>query len=320
MRLCVGTLRTIENEFDACRAAVAGQTLPPVEHFVVQDLPNLEAHRTLYRGFMQRASSCDLFLKIDADMVVTDPRFFENVADRFAAQPNVRAMLIVVHDYFSDRLIDAMHIYRSDTVWPLDDAQNVFVDPCPVPAEYVIHDTGDLAPAALHSPDPSPFQAFHFGVHKGVKVCAARQQNLRCAGLVHCENLEYTWRHFLRNGDHRLGLACLGGELALRGWFEPEHVDYQHPHTHAVFARYADHTAASLRRLVRRLRATHWGVGSAAMRWDILREGPARYFARRAIPEAVHPVLSRALHTIGIRCTPHPGMVHVQTELRREAA
>lgn len=318
MRLCVGTLRTIENEFDACRAAVAGQTLPPVEHFVVQDLPNLEAHHALYRGFMQRASSCDLFLKIDADMVVTDPRFFENVADRFAAQPGVRAMLIAVHDYFSDRLIDAMHIYRSDTVWPLDE-ERVFVDPCPIPSEQRIHDHHDLAPAAAHCPDPSDFQAYHFGLHKGVKILAAIAQNRRSAGLEHCENLEYTWRHFLRCGDRRLALACLGGELALRSRYQPEHVDFAHPQTRRDFERYADYSGKQLHQLVRKMRMTRWGFSDAARRWDILREGAVRYFARRAIPRAAHPAISRTLHLFGVQSTPHAGMVHVAPAAREAA-
>lgn len=319
MRILVGTLRTIENEFGACVDAIRRQTLPPVDHFVIENLPNVAAHRALYRRFMAEAGDCDLFIKVDADMVVEDPRFFENVADRFRLNPSMGAMLIAVHDFFSDRLIDALHIYRSDTAWPLDD-ENVFVDPCPLPPQRVIHDTTDLAPAAVHSPDPSPFQAFHFGLHKGVKIRAALAQGRRPAGLEHCENLEHTWRHFLRRGDERLGLACLGGELALRGEFEPQHVDYHHPYTHEVFSRYATADAAHLRRLVRRMRWTHWGFGSGAMRWNVLREGALRYFARRTIPQAAHPLLSRTLRAVGVKPTPRPGMIHAQNPLRRGAA
>ena len=40
MRIFVGTLKTIENEFEECVASIERQTHQNFEHFVFEDLPN----------------------------------------------------------------------------------------------------------------------------------------------------------------------------------------------------------------------------------------------------------------------------------------
>lgn len=52
MRLFVGTLYTIENEFDECVASIALQSYRNFQHFVFRNLPNKEAHDALYSAFM----------------------------------------------------------------------------------------------------------------------------------------------------------------------------------------------------------------------------------------------------------------------------
>ena len=49
MKIYVGTLYSGENEFEECVAAIQNQTYKNYDHFVIRDLPNKEAHVTLFK-------------------------------------------------------------------------------------------------------------------------------------------------------------------------------------------------------------------------------------------------------------------------------
>ena len=295
MRILVGTLYTIENEFTACVESINQQTHRAFEHFIIRDLPNKQAHDTLYRSFMTRADEFDLFMKIDADMVLIDDRFFEKIIQRFQTQPNrpstggMNALIVSVQDWFSDRLIEGLHTYRSRVRWEVNDEQ-VFVDRASLAPDQIVYDKTDLAPAAQHCPDPSAFEAFHYGIHKGVKVHAAMQRYRRATARFHMSNIESTWRHFERSGDQRLGLACLGAELALKGAFQPHHVDYQNPTALSVLRDYESLDSGSLRLLISKLRRRNWSWLPPMSRAEALVDGPLRFAAKRMIPRRLHGV------------------------------
>jgi len=278
MRILVGTLYTIENEFDECVAAIQSQTYRNFEHVVIKGLPNKEAHDTLYGSFMDRADEFDLMIKVDADMVIQSERLFSRIVQRFREENWLELLTIAVHDFFSDRLINGMHTYRNSVKWEVA-PDVVFVDmsACTVPRERSVYDVRELAPAAIHCKNPSPFQSFHFGIHKGVKVVAARRQGSRRQLRYHCDNIERTWEHFLRRGDPRLGFASIGAALALRGHFGPEDLDYSNPYASSVFERYRGLDSEELRGMAAQLLPS-------ARRFEIMRDGWMKFLARRLIP------------------------------------
>ena len=230
MRILVGTLYCGENEFDDCRAAIHSQTHVQWDHFVIANKPNKEAHQSLYSEFMSRADEFDFFVKVDADMVLTRPTVFEEIVSWMEAHPDIDDLQIAVDDFFSDQLIAGMHAFRSGVRWN-QDAEQVFVDDWPVPVQRRHTDFCQLAPAALHCPNPSAFQSLHFGMHKGIKVVEADQQGRRRghAMFYHLTNIERTFQHYRRSGDPRLGYASIGAELALQRELTAEHIDYSHP-------------------------------------------------------------------------------------------
>ena len=83
MRILVGTLYTIENEFDECVASINRQSHSDFEHFILENLPNKHAHDTLYRTFMERSGDFVLLIKVDADMVIEDEDLFAKIVDKF---------------------------------------------------------------------------------------------------------------------------------------------------------------------------------------------------------------------------------------------
>jgi hypothetical protein len=262
MKILVGTLHAIENELDACQAAIRAQTHPAHAVFVISGKPNKDAHDELYQNFMDRAGEVDLFIKIDADMVVTRPTFFQEVVERFTADPDLGHLLIAVHDWMTDSLIMGMHVFRSSHRWRCggDNSESLFVDTVDVD-EKLTKDREVLAPAAIHCGDPSPFQAFHFGLHKAVKFSQHGRDNLNLSQReTHWRHFKSLDRHYRRTRDPRLGLARIGFLHALVHGFESRHVDYSCEETHAAFQQYAGLTAAQLDAKARGFGPVAWPI------------------------------------------------------------
>lgn len=250
MKILVGVMHCIENEFEQCLKAIDSQTLPAYDRFVISNLPNKEAHDTLYRTFMDRAQDVDLFIKVDADMVLARHTFFQECADRFTADPALQHLEIALDDWMTKRRIFGLHVYRSSHKWH-SNAEAIFVDMVDVLRKPVT-DASELAPAAIHCPDPSPFQAYHFGVHKGVKFVQKDRGDVQAVQRVahwnHFENLE---QHFLETGDRRIGLAVVGFHDAVRNRWGASEVDFRSEVTRVRYSELDRLSARELDRLVR---------------------------------------------------------------------
>ena len=169
MRIYVGTLYTIENEFDECVQSINAQTYRDFDHFIFKNLPNKEAHMTLFQSFLDRKSEYDVLVKIDADMVLASDTLFQDIVDKLQINKWLDLLSIAVHDFFSNQMIWGLNAFCNSVHWNLKD-ENLFVDIPDVPPEKYLMDDRDLAPAAFHCKNPSPYQSFHYGVHRGLKV------------------------------------------------------------------------------------------------------------------------------------------------------
>ena len=255
MKILIGTLHCGENEYEACCDSIRRQTHTDWDHFTVSHRPNKEAHDELYSKFMDRSDEFDLLMKIDADMVLCRDDFFTSVIRWMASHPGKDALQVLVLDYFSDRLIGGLNAFRSGVRWQRNE-ESVFVDDCPVPNEKRHTDSRLLAPAAYHCPNPSPFQSFHFGMHKGVKLIESMRQGEARFQFFgnHLENIERTFQNYTRTKIPLLGLACVGAELAIQGELTHDHVNYDNPHAASRLTEYAELGSAELHQEVQRLR------------------------------------------------------------------
>jgi hypothetical protein len=239
MKILVGILHTIENEFQACLKAIHEQTQPPFDIFFISNRPNKEAHDELYKTFMDRAVEVDLFIKIDADMVLTRATFFAEIIEHFIQRPDLGHLTIAVHDWMTDRSVMGLHVFRSNHRWIIG-RESYFVDTLDTTKDAE-KDRENLAPAAIHCGDPSVFQAFHFGLHKAVKFAQITRE------AIDYSQRETHWRHFKsldrhsqRNRDRRLALARAGFIHALANRFDSRHVDYSFAESHAAFSQYKE--------------------------------------------------------------------------------
>lgn len=272
-RVLVGTLYTEENEFARCCEAISNQEGCELEHFVISNLPKREAHDRLYGTFMQRADEFDMFVKVDADMIITSPILFRQCADSLAAEPQILNLVIHVFDFFTGQGINGLNCFRSSFKWKPRDTE-LFTDTREIQSSQVRIEHDFPIDTVLHCPDPSPFQAFHYGVHRGIKVAEADPRKVRI-GRLHLQwtQLERVWERFVEIGDRRLGLAVAGAEFSLNGTFRTEHIRYDHELTRQVFAPLEGLECSELRRYVDSLRARNAGRFNSDTRFRILKYG-----------------------------------------------
>lgn len=272
MRLLVGILHTVENEFEECVASVQKQTHQDFECLVIHNLPCQKAHETLYQSFIDRANDFDLLLKLDADLVIESPNLFAEIVKKFQKNPDGDLYEIAVHDFFSDQLIWGMPFYRNTLQWwKNEDPLFYGNDLCPIPRERRISDNHDLAPAAIHCKNPSLLQAFHYGVARGLFVIQPhRKKKLRFKMTNHWNLIRRTWANFEKSRDVRLGLAVLGAELAYQGQFLPKHLNYSDPYVSHILKPYENFTAAQIHTEIRRLRRRNFGFLPHRLRREVV--------------------------------------------------
>lgn len=216
-RILIGTLHVDENEFDACKEALSAQTYTSRVHHVISGQPNAEAHRQLYRHFMDNRDDYELFIKLDADMVLRTPQTLAQIVGEFEKAPDLDHAVFLVHDWISDLSIIGMHVFSNRVSWDMTDEQ-LFVDPDPQrPGQKKIF-TQSPSPVALHSPDPTPGQAFRFGVHRSSKILQpSRWWVDRAQADFQWTLLTSILTSYQREGDRRRLLALLGAQWRMSG-------------------------------------------------------------------------------------------------------
>jgi glycosyltransferase involved in cell wall biosynthesis len=262
----IGTLCSGEHEYERCVAAVRRQSHPDAEHVVIEGRPKAEAVAALMDTFA--AGDREFLVKVDADMVLLDDDFVARAVAILAANPGVDLLQMAVLDFFSGRTMQGINAYRRGFAWDPARQDALFSDRTQVAKERRLVTWAPFARSAIHAPDPSPFQAFHFGAHRGLKVRQPeREQRDEDQAAQQTTYLEQTWEHFGVRRDRRLGLACLGFELALAGEFDLPEVDYTNWALRDRFDRFSELTACELADEVRTRRAERVpDIGTEAVR------------------------------------------------------
>ncbi len=208
-----------ENEYAACMESIKAQTYQPVTVQVIENLGKKEAMDAVHRSFMQARGTHALFMHVGADMVFTRPTALAEAIAHFNAQDNVDQMLFCVRDFLPAKDVMGVHILSARASWPHDN-DGLFTDPNPVIPGRKVSVWDAPAPFVMHAGDPSPYQAFHYGVHRGLKAFQPGRLFAHSRGYRLFETLEHVYAHFTRTGDIRPGLAMLGAEDARRGMLQ----------------------------------------------------------------------------------------------------
>lgn len=265
-RILVGTLFSGENEYADCLHSIHKQTFKNYDHIIIENLPELEAHYKLYKAFIDRSLEYQLLIKVDADTVLLSDRLFERIVEKFAQNPWLEVMNIGVIDFFTDEMIAAgIQIYRNTVRWNFE-KDTVFPDIPILDHDRYLYDKTDLAPAATHCQNPSTSQAFHYGVHRGLKSIQKKHSK------AHWTMLDKVWKNFLKIQDVRLGLAILGAEMVYAGLFNREHQNYTNFKMDDVLSRYVTFDSEKIEKEIKKLRFLHWGILPGDLRRRVIRQ------------------------------------------------
>jgi hypothetical protein len=129
---------------------------------------------------MDRASSFDLFLKLDADMTLRTDTSLAEAVRATDEHPDEQHFAFQVWDCFTEEETLGVHMFRSGVSWG-EVRDDLFVDPDPPNVRQILWE-GPPAPFVNHGEVVSDFECFAFGVHKFLK---AAQRGRAPGGLPH---------------------------------------------------------------------------------------------------------------------------------------
>ena len=263
MKIFVGTLYSGENEYKECIDSINRQSYRDFDHYIFENLANKEAHVTLYQSFLEKADKYDVLIKVDADMVLANETVFEKIIQKLENNLGLDLFAIAVHDFFTDQLIWGLNSYRNTVRWDFK-KDTIFVDIPELPRERMEYDDTILAPAAFHCKNPSRFQAFHYGIHRGLKSIQTK------GGSEHWESLKRTRTIYNRKRDSRLGLAILGAEMVYAGIFQINNVDYSNHLTKSFFEKVETWNSKAIDTEIMRLQLFNWWLLPSIFRRKLL--------------------------------------------------
>lgn len=214
MRVFVGTLHSDEGEFEESCSAIVNQIDVDVTHIIISNLPELEAHNQLWNNWNRHKHEYDLFVKVDADTVLRKSSTISEICKLFVTNPRVTAVQAPLYDYMTDGNIYGLNCFSSRVVFKTSQ-DKLYCDRVDSGNDIVLRTdelttlAPSLVPAGYHCCKPTDIQAFHYGVHRGLK----KQQ----------DTLTKVRRAWERNKDRQRKLALLGEEASSKFSHDDHH-------------------------------------------------------------------------------------------------
>lgn len=212
----VGTMYCGEGDYPECTKAILGQQGVNVQHVVIANQSEKEAHNRLWQTWRDvQHSGFDMFVKVDADTVLAHPLVLREFWQMMQNSPRITGIQAPLLDYFTDGHINGLNCF-SPKVTFRDTADALFCDrQVDVDHDVVVKAGGvpmTLRPAGFHCYRATDEQAFHFGLHRAMKG------QTQVIDLV-----DQAWR---RHHDRIRALALLGAQYAYAGTFKAGGFNY----------------------------------------------------------------------------------------------
>ena len=181
-KVFVGTMRSIENEFERSRVSLYEQRHVSTGTYIVENKPEHEAARLLYSKWNAVKDYYDFFVQLDPDVVLAHPNVLFDACNLLTDNPQFTSLQAPLHDYLSDAEVMGLNVYSTRVDFNVP-GSNLYTDRCTSNNVTLRPDNfkdfpASLVPAGVHSPDPSPLQAYHYGVHRGLKQQFARRRQV----------------------------------------------------------------------------------------------------------------------------------------------
>ena len=213
LKVFVGTLHSNEGDFEECCKAIKSQIDVEVTHHVISGLNEKDAHNALWTAWRDNQTSHDLFVKVDADTVLTTPSILSEI-HKTLIREEATGLQAPLHDYMTNQLIIGLNAYTPQVQF-LETQDKLYCDRgmdngnTKIIRGAVLPET--LRVVGLHCHKATNLQGFRYGTHRAMKTQDAEVQKLIWA-----------WRKF---NDRVRGLGVIGSLLAPRLW-KLGHADY----------------------------------------------------------------------------------------------
>lgn len=171
-KVFVGTLHSNEGDFSRCLEALQKQDGIEITHHVVSGRNELDAHNTLWSEWNKAKLTHDIFVKVDADIVLTSNTVLHDIARCFIANPTATGLQAPLHDYMTDSLIHGLNAYTSKVEFTVS-VDSLYCDRAmTIGNDQIIRQPylpNSLIPAGFHCHHASTLQAFRYGLHRVLK-------------------------------------------------------------------------------------------------------------------------------------------------------
>jgi len=171
IKVFVGTMYTIENELLQCVKSIHEQKNVQVEHVILSNLPEREAHNELWKNWHQRRNQgFDMFVKVDADTIVKSHDVFK-IAHKTMIDLNATGIQAPLHDHISGVDINGLNFFMPVVSFS-ESTSELYCDRADIGNDRTLRGKdlpSQLRPAGDHCKNPSNIQAFHYGLHRMLK-------------------------------------------------------------------------------------------------------------------------------------------------------
>ena len=170
LRVLVGTLYSAEKEFMESRNSALKQQYCRVDHYVIKDLNEYDAHNLLWKVLNSRTDSYDLFVKLDADTILGKLNLFHTVHERLISK-SLDGIQLSLLDYYSQSSIYGLGIFLPRVRF-MQSRSRLFADRAIDRQKFKIgrnQDIGFLEDAGFHCSYPSAEQSYRYGLHRWKK-------------------------------------------------------------------------------------------------------------------------------------------------------
>lgn len=242
-KFLIGTLFSGENELEQNKKSLREQTYDHWDQFILKNRPKKKAFLELFEKFLEHRDEYDFFIQYDADMVFRQKDALEIIIDQFESFEQVDRLEFLVKDHLTDSLIMGLNIWRSDVKWELV-PQKTFYDPNHVSSIKKVNVKESPAPIVDHCPNPSDFQAFQAGVHRGIKAMQPHHKwkefNLKKSIKYwrHIDMIVKKWKEQTNEQNLYRAYAILGFQTVLFHWIRSSPGTYDQDHLFDYFKPY----------------------------------------------------------------------------------
>lgn len=203
-KVLIGTLFCGEGDFSSCKKAIEAQKNVLIEHFVIKDKKEQDAHNELWATFSDASSNdnFDFFTKIDADTILDHESVIETIAKIFNSNARITGIQAPLYDYFTDDFINGLNSFRPSVRF--NSAPQLWCDRADTNHDIIIPSykvPNNIRPAGLHCFQATLKQSFHYGLHRKLK----NQTNIIL-------KVKSAWEK--HNFDRTRGFALIGALLA----------------------------------------------------------------------------------------------------------